>query len=98
MMPLAKRAGSAYLSFGLLLCGLAGDGVSASPRLAALEQWAPTAAAGRALGDVARGAMAPNRRPRGLGSGGDAGAGGTAAVPPLVRAQGASVMPMPGAR
>jgi hypothetical protein len=83
MMPLAKRAGSAYLSFGLLAYGFTYDEAPAPPRPAGTAEASAPSGAGRVLGEVARGAAALTRRPHGWG--GEAGAGG-AAVPRAARA------------
>lgn len=94
MMPLAKKAGSAYLSFGLLVYGFARDEPTTPPRAPAFET---PAASGpqRVLSEVARGVSVLARRAPRLTSG-NAGAGGAALLAPTQ--DGSVAMPPPDLR
>lgn len=94
MMPLAKKAGSAYLSFGLLLYGVAHDEPAAPTRAPASEAMAASGPR-RVLGEVARRASALARRAPRL-TGGDAGAGGAATLAPA--REGSTATPPPDMR
>lgn len=87
MMPLAKRAGGAYLSFGLLVYGFV-QGAPLAP-LPPIGGARAEAGPARALGEVARGASTLARRVYGRG-GDEAGAGGATARP--ARAQGGEAL------
>ncbi len=71
MMSLAKRAGGAYLSFGLLLTGFVyGDEIASPAPLASVGRASPGLS--RALTATARAASAFTHRSYGAGGGGAA--------------------------
>jgi hypothetical protein len=95
MMPLAKKAGSAYLSFGLLVYGFAHDEPTTPTRAPASE--APAASGPRrVLSEVTRGVSTLAQRAPRL-TGGEAGAGGAALLAPA-QDEGSVATPPPGLR